>query len=198
MPVLSACGIWVRSSSRISENNGNPPALPGDFHYSLDNCIKTHYNNLVYRGVAKFGIALGSGPRGRGFESRHSDQRLLPDFLGSPGVLFCLCGIMFVESSVCCSRPFRFPLFFPLCGSEWRFSCLEWWREPVKMGTAAGAGGGISWHNQTERVSLWGAATAYKPRRAAKISGGSLPCPAPALLRGLACAVPGCPPGGGT
>ena len=26
------------------------------------------------RGVAKFGIALGSGPRGRGFKSRHSDQ----------------------------------------------------------------------------------------------------------------------------
>ncbi len=26
------------------------------------------------RGVAKFGIALGSGPRGLGFESRHSDQ----------------------------------------------------------------------------------------------------------------------------
>ena len=28
----------------------------------------------VFRGVAKFGIALGSGPRGRGFESRHSDH----------------------------------------------------------------------------------------------------------------------------
>ncbi len=27
------------------------------------------------RGVAKFGIALGSGPRGLGFESRHSDQK---------------------------------------------------------------------------------------------------------------------------
>ena len=27
-----------------------------------------------YRGVAKFGIALGSGPRGHGFESRHSDH----------------------------------------------------------------------------------------------------------------------------
>ena len=26
------------------------------------------------RGVAKFGIALGSGPRGLGFESRYSDQ----------------------------------------------------------------------------------------------------------------------------
>lgn len=27
------------------------------------------------RGVAQFGSALGSGPRGRGFESRHSDQK---------------------------------------------------------------------------------------------------------------------------
>ena len=74
-----------------------------------------------HRGVAKLGIALGSGPRGRGFESRHSDQRLLPDFLGSPGAFFCLCGIAYVESSVYCSRLFHFPLFFPLCGSEWRF-----------------------------------------------------------------------------
>ena len=32
----------------------------------------------VHPGVAKLGIALGSGPRGRGFKSRHSDQlRLL-------------------------------------------------------------------------------------------------------------------------
>ena len=29
----------------------------------------------AFRGVAKLGIALGSGPRGRGFKSRHSDQR---------------------------------------------------------------------------------------------------------------------------
>ncbi len=28
----------------------------------------------AFRGVAKLGIALGSGPRGRGFESRHSDH----------------------------------------------------------------------------------------------------------------------------
>ena len=27
------------------------------------------------RGVAQFGSALGSGPRGRGFESRHLDQK---------------------------------------------------------------------------------------------------------------------------
>ena len=28
----------------------------------------------LYPGVAKLGIALGSGPRGRGFKSRHSDH----------------------------------------------------------------------------------------------------------------------------
>ena len=30
---------------------------------------------IVYPGMAKLGIALGSGPRGRGFESRYSDQK---------------------------------------------------------------------------------------------------------------------------
>ena len=29
---------------------------------------------FLCRGVAKFGIALGSGPRGPGFESRRSDH----------------------------------------------------------------------------------------------------------------------------
>ena len=52
----------------------SPRNFRGDFHYSLDNLMKSHYNNLVYRGMAKFGIALGSGPRGPGFESRCSDQ----------------------------------------------------------------------------------------------------------------------------
>ena len=40
----------------------------------LDKAQEIHYNSQVNRGVAKFGIALGSGPRGLGFESRHSDQ----------------------------------------------------------------------------------------------------------------------------
>lgn len=30
---------------------------------------------VVSRSVAQFGSALGSGPRGRGFESHHSDQK---------------------------------------------------------------------------------------------------------------------------
>ena len=30
--------------------------------------------NREHRGVAQFGSALGSGPRGRGFKSRHLDQ----------------------------------------------------------------------------------------------------------------------------
>ena len=32
-------------------------------------------SSVAQRGVAKFGIALGSGPRGHGFKSRHSDQQ---------------------------------------------------------------------------------------------------------------------------
>ena len=40
----------------------------------LDKGWNSHYNSLVYRGMAKFGIALGSGPRGLGFESRYSDH----------------------------------------------------------------------------------------------------------------------------
>ncbi len=31
---------------------------------------------MRFRGVAKLGIALGSGPRDLGFESRHSDQEI--------------------------------------------------------------------------------------------------------------------------
>ncbi len=45
---------------------------------ALDIFLESSYNIIyVSRGVAKLGIALGSGPRGRGFESRHSDQRHL-------------------------------------------------------------------------------------------------------------------------
>ena len=33
------------------------------------------YNTKSRRGVAQFGSALGSGPRGRGFKSRHLDQK---------------------------------------------------------------------------------------------------------------------------
>ena len=32
------------------------------------------YNYKAVRGVAQFGSALGSGPRGRGFKSRHLDH----------------------------------------------------------------------------------------------------------------------------
>ena len=41
--------------------------------------------------MAKFGIALGSGPRGLGFESRHSDQY---EEVHPMGGLFCLDWLM--------------------------------------------------------------------------------------------------------
>ena len=37
--------------------------------------------------MAKFGIALGSGPRGRGFESRYSDQCFLYEQFGFPVIM---------------------------------------------------------------------------------------------------------------
>ena len=41
--------------------------------------------------MAKFGIALGSGPRGHGFESRYSDQKTRLPF-GSLVFLFVVIG----------------------------------------------------------------------------------------------------------
>ena len=38
-----------------------------------------------FRGVAQFGSAFGSGPKGRGFKSRHLDQQTLEN----QGFLFC-------------------------------------------------------------------------------------------------------------
>ena len=37
--------------------------------------------------MAKFGIALGSGPRGLGFESRYSDQIFLYEHFGVPVIM---------------------------------------------------------------------------------------------------------------
>ncbi len=50
-----------------------------------------------YRGVAKFGIALGSGPRGLGFKSPHSDHyKKTADFCSA---VFCYIRINAVFSS---------------------------------------------------------------------------------------------------
>ena len=48
--------------------------IPKSSKKSLTFAVFATIMNEQIRGVAKFGIALGSGPRGRGFESRHSDQ----------------------------------------------------------------------------------------------------------------------------
>ena len=42
----------------------------------------------TYRGVAQFGSAFGSGPKGRGFESRHFDHQ---NPVGSTPAGFCFC-----------------------------------------------------------------------------------------------------------
>lgn len=66
----------VLSVSAFIRNKGQFP-VPQSF--PLDNYGLFHYTfNCSLRGVAKFGIALGSGPRGLEFESRHSDHNLVP------------------------------------------------------------------------------------------------------------------------
>ena len=47
-----------------------------------------------FRGVAQFGRALGSGPRGRVFKSHHSDQQKRPETVYSCGFRFFsfICG----------------------------------------------------------------------------------------------------------
>ena len=56
--------------------------------YNLDIPFQIPYNNLAVSGCSAVGSALGSGPRGRGFDSRHSDQRSIrkdtPFFLFVP------------------------------------------------------------------------------------------------------------------
>ena len=42
----------------------------------------------ILRGVAQFGSAFGSGPKGRGFKSRHLDQKPLENAVFSGGNLF--------------------------------------------------------------------------------------------------------------
>ena len=44
-------------------------------------------NRVLHRGVAQFGSAFGSGPKGRGFESRHFDQKNSVKCLISRGFL---------------------------------------------------------------------------------------------------------------
>lgn len=71
--------------------------------------------SVAHRGVAKFGIALGSGPRGRGFESRHSDQRKSlekPTFFGLFSFLF-LCLFCAMCNKKVQQMPGFYRLFFP-------------------------------------------------------------------------------------
>ena len=55
-PLAFLCIIWYNNVAKIL----------------LISAISEHF---VRSCLSKFGIALGSGPRGLGFESRHSDQK---------------------------------------------------------------------------------------------------------------------------
>ncbi len=61
--------------------------------------------------MAKLGIALGSGPRGLGFESRHSDQRKQ-----YRKQLFCGTFSLFIGKLITFFESLRFPRF--LCKSQ--------------------------------------------------------------------------------
>ncbi len=70
-PLIVCKETWSRVISVLNEILQN-----------RENLIKYLTKNKMYdilirshRGVAQFGSALGSGPRGRGFESRHSDHK---------------------------------------------------------------------------------------------------------------------------
>ena len=57
---------------------------------------------LIIRGVAQLGRVLGSGPRGRGFESRHSDHQREDDAIVVFSFLFCVSSmyvIIFIEET---------------------------------------------------------------------------------------------------
>ncbi len=76
----------LRSRSEIIEQKRHHfkvKSVKGEGESPLDTLFKNPYNKYGFRGVAKFGIALGSGPRGLGFESRHSDQ--------NAGIRLCGC-----------------------------------------------------------------------------------------------------------
>ena len=49
--------------------------------FSLDKHNLPYYNKKAVSGCSAAGSALGSGPRGRGFESRHSDSDAVCSFL---------------------------------------------------------------------------------------------------------------------
>ena len=66
-PVLAEFGI---------ANEKNFTCFSENCEKAIDNSVLFCYNICVVkqRGVAQFGRALGSGPRGRKFKSSHSDQ----------------------------------------------------------------------------------------------------------------------------
>ena len=63
-PLAFLCIIWYNNVAKIL----------------LISAISEHF---VRSCLSKFGIALGSGPRGLGFESRHSDQIIKSTLLGN-------------------------------------------------------------------------------------------------------------------
>ena len=65
----------VEQLTRNEQVEGSSPSIGSLFMAGVESC---HYLvgfdlNQGHRGVAQLGSAFGSGPKGRGFESRHFD-----------------------------------------------------------------------------------------------------------------------------
>ena len=63
--------VYLYINIHIKKNQEFLKICKKDLIFKIIYCIII---KSLQRGVAKFGIALGSGPRGRGFKSRHSDH----------------------------------------------------------------------------------------------------------------------------
>ena len=63
----------VERLTRNEQVEGSSPSI-GSYTARHDSSGRAAY---YFRGVAQFGSAFGSGPKGRGFESRHFDHKPL-------------------------------------------------------------------------------------------------------------------------
>ena len=72
--ISSGCGtVWyVRSLVSLWRQLGG--SVPSPIAQGEQSSKRKTTKQILNRGVAQFGSALGSGPRGRRFESCHSDQ----------------------------------------------------------------------------------------------------------------------------
>ena len=77
-------GIRTAFAVKGKTKNKNNRKTRATHAFVFDKVFSLCYNNKDNRGVAQFGSALGSGPRGRGFKSRHLDHKNADGRIGRP------------------------------------------------------------------------------------------------------------------